>query len=198
MRLKRKLATAGKSLTSSPKLAAATNTTSNLNRELSASDSHIYYQASYSSMNEEDSAVSGATGLINLDGSLNLNMILKGAHAVLLKDNSSKLCELTLNILENLISIDLLPSEDIDRKLELAKDRLTLPNTTRNVYLDDLEKKYAENFYLAADLALRNVKWLGCVHCQSSSKSFLNDQLRGKVKLLLDRLNKKNSKRFKA
>jgi hypothetical protein len=98
---------------------------------------------------------SGATGLINLDGSLNLNMVLKGAHAVLLRDNSSKLCELTLNILENLITIDLLPSEDIDRKLELAKSRLTLPHTTKNLYLDDLEKKYAENFHLAADLALR-------------------------------------------
>lgn len=131
---------------------------------MSASDSFIYYKTSYTSVNnpnqeDEDentaASVNGAAGLVNQDGSLNLNMILKGAHAVLLRDNSNKLCELTLNILENLISIDLLPSEDIDRRLELAKQRLTLPQTTRNLYLDDLEKKYAENFHLAADLALR-------------------------------------------
>lgn len=128
----------------------ATHTT-NLNREMSYSDSLIYYQASYSSAEE---GASGSTGLINLDGSLNLNMILKGAHSVLLKENSNKLCELSLNILENLISIDLLPSEEIDRKLEQAKVRLTLSHTS-NIYLDDLEKKYAENFHLAADLALR-------------------------------------------
>jgi hypothetical protein len=43
----------------------------------------------------------------------------------------------------------------------------------------------------------RNAKWLGCNHCHTMSKSFLNDQLRGKVKLILNSLYKKNPKRFK-
>lgn len=123
---------------------------SNLNRVHSYSDSNIYYQASY----EETEEACGSAGLINIDGSLNLNMILKGAHSVLLKENSIKLCELSLNILENLISIDLLPSEEIDEKLEQARAKLTLSQST-HVYLNDLEKKYSENFHLAADLALR-------------------------------------------
>jgi hypothetical protein len=117
---------------------------------MSFSDTHIYYQASY----EETEEACGSAGLVNIDGSLNLNMILKGAHSVLLKENSIKLCELTLNILENLISIDILPSEEIDEKLELARAKLPLSQSS-HVYLNTLERKYNENFHLAADLALR-------------------------------------------
>lgn len=58
--------------------------------------------------------------------------------------------------------------------------------------------KYNENFFLATDVALRNIKLLGCFNCQMNSKTFLNEQLRGKIKLLLGRLHSKNARRFKA
>lgn len=165
----------------------------NLNRLISFSDTNINYQANYDDLEE----ASGSTGLINSDGTLNLNMILKGAHSVVFKENSFKLCELVLNILENLINIDILPSEDIDNKLEEAKLSTTTLSEASISYLDTLETKFNENFYLAIDLAMRCMKWLGCTICQINAKNFLNDQLRGKIKFLLGRLHKKNPKRFK-
>ena len=163
-----------------------------LNRLISFSDTNINYQANYKDIEE----ASGSSGLINLDGSLNLNMILKGLHSVILKENSLKLCELTLYILDNLTSIDIMPSEEIDSKLAHAKANLPLSESSHS-FLDNLEVKYNENFYLATDVALRNIKWLGCINCQMNSKTFLNEQLRGKIKLLLSRLHNKNAKRFR-
>lgn len=89
-----------------------------------------------------------------------------------------------------------MPSEEIDSKLADAKANLSLSESSHS-FLDDLEVKYNENFYLATDVALRNIKWLGCINCQMNSKTFLNEQLRGKIKLLLSRLHNKNAKRFK-
>ena len=168
------------------------NMSQKLSKKLSYSDTNINYKPSY----KETEEAAGSTGLINSDGTLNLNMILKGAHSVILKENSIKVCDLTLNILENLISIDIMPSEEIDFKLQKAKESFSLSQSS-HAYLNDLEEKYSENFYLACDLVLRNIKWLGCIHCKTVSKSFYNDQLRGKIKLLLTRLHKKNPKRFR-
>jgi hypothetical protein len=165
----------------------------NLSRQISYSDTNINYKDTYEDTEEE---VSGTSGLVNSDGSLNLHMILKGAHSVILKENSFKLCELVLNILENLMNIDILCSEDIDIRLEAAKKSTSLSESSF-AYLDTLEAKLNENFYLAIDLAMRNIKWLGCNICQANLKSFQNDQLRGKIKFLLGRLQKKNPKRFK-
>jgi hypothetical protein len=124
----------------------------NLDREMSYSDSNIDYQANYEDVEE----ASGSAGLINLDGSLNLNMILKGCHSVILKENSIKLCDLTLNILENLMNIDILPNEEIDEKLKKARNNTSLSQSSC-AYLDDLESKYNENFHLASDLVLRYI-----------------------------------------
>ena len=169
-------------------------TSSNLSRfsYLSYSDTNINYRDSY----EEIEEAGGSAGFINMDGTLNLNMILKGMHSVLLKENSIKLCDLSLNVMENLINIDLLPSEEIDQKIDHAKANSSL-SPSSHAYISNLETKYNENYYLAADLVLRNIKWLGCVYCQSSAKSFSNDQLRGKTKLIIGRLYKKNPNRFK-
>lgn len=122
-----------------------------LNAKLSFSDTSINYEADYDK-NEEASA--GSAGLINLDGTLNLNMILKGAHSVVLKENSNKICDLTLNILENLINIDILPTQEIEMKIEQAKSCMVL-SPSSHAYLNELEKKYNENVYLAADLVLK-------------------------------------------
>jgi hypothetical protein len=173
------------------------NNNNNNNRYLSYSDTSVNYRESY----EEVEEAGGSAGFINTDGTLNLNMILKGMHAVLLKENSIKLCDLSLNIMEHLINVDLLPSEHIDKRLEQAK-RSTSLSAASHIYVNNLESKYSENYYLAADLVLRNIKWLGCLYCcshQSSSaaKSFSNDQLRGKTKLIISRLYKKNPSRFK-
>ena len=89
-----------------------------------------------------------------------------------------------------------MPSEEIDSKLAHAKANLPLSESSHS-FLDNLEVKYNENFYLATDVALRNIKWLGCINCQMNSKTFLNEQLRGKIKLLLSRLHNKNAKRFR-
>ncbi len=175
-----------------PTLNSSNKMTANLNRYQSYSDTNINYRESYEDVEE----AGGSAGFINVDGTLNLNMILKGMHAVLLKENSIKLCDLSLNIMEHLINIDLLPSEEIDQKLEQAKVSSSLSQSS-HVYINNLETKYNENYYLAADLVLRNIKWLGCVYCQSSAKSFSNDQLRGKTNLIIGRLYKKNPSRFK-
>jgi hypothetical protein len=163
-----------------------------LNRLVSYSDTNINYHPSYESVEEAE----GSAGLVNSDGSLNLNMVLTGVHSVILKENSFKVCELALNILDNLLNIDILPSADIDLQLEQTRANLNLAQSSYN-YLDDLEEKYNKNFHLATDLALRNIKWLGCANCQKS-KTFLNDQLRGKIRLMLSRLQKRNSKRFES
>ncbi len=168
------------------------NLQTNLSRLISYSDTNLNYQATY----EEIEEASGCTGLINSDGTLNLNMILKGAHSVILKENSFKLSELILNILENLINIDILSSEEIDDKLADARASSTLSESSIS-FLNMLETKFNDNFYLAIDLTMRIIKWLGCSICDANSKSFQNDQLRGKIKFLLGRLQKKNSKRFK-
>jgi hypothetical protein len=125
-----------------------------LKKKYSYSDTNINYQASY----EETEEASGSAGLINSNGSLNLNMILKGAHSVVLKENNIKLCDLTLNILDNLISIDIMPSEEIDFKLQQAKETFVLSQSSY-AYLNDLEEKYNENYYLACDLVLRYIQF---------------------------------------
>jgi len=137
-----------------PLFKADTGHAQSLNRLISYSDTHINYQANYKDIEE----ASGSSGLINLDGSLNLNMVLKGLHSVILKENSLKLCELTLFILENLMNIDIMPSEEIDKKLEHAKKNLDLSQSAC-AFLDDLEvsKKIMENvkiinFYLIAPI----------------------------------------------
>lgn len=127
-----------------------TQSTASQRPYLSYSDTNINYRESY----EEVEEAGGSAGFINMDGTLNLNMILKGLHSVLLKENSIKLCDLSLNIMENLINIDLLPSEEIDQKLDQAKQSSTLSQSS-HVYLNNLESKYHENYFLAADLMLR-------------------------------------------
>ncbi|CAF2950149.1 unnamed protein product [Rotaria sp. Silwood2] len=49
-----------------------------------------------------------------------------------------------------------------------------------------------EKFQLAVDITLR----LGCSHCQLRGRSFIADQLRGKVHLLLNKLRLLNQQRF--
>jgi hypothetical protein len=122
----------------------------NLNKMLSFSDSNLSYQDSY----ENTESAPGSAGLINLDGTLNLNMILKGIHSVIIKNNSNKICELALNILTNLINIDIMPCEEIDAKIEEIKTSFDLSQASLS-YLSKLEIKYNENFYLATDLVLR-------------------------------------------
>ena len=121
------------------------------NAKLSFSDTSINYEADY---DKKEEASAGSAGLINMDGTLNLNMILKGAHSVVMKDNSNKICDLTLNILENLINIDILPTQEIEMKIEQAKSCMVL-SPSSHTYLNELEKKYNENVYLAADLVLK-------------------------------------------
>lgn len=145
------------SLGSSHKL----KTINRLNKELSLSDTNISYKTDYEHIEE----TTGSTGLINIDGSLNLNIILKGLHSVVCKENSIKVCELTLNILEHLMNVDIIPTEDCDRKLAKAKEDFKNSATTC-AFLTDLEAKYNENFTLAADLALKYRK--------KDLKNFLN------------------------
>jgi hypothetical protein len=120
----------------------------------------------------------------------------QGVHSVICKNSSSKLCELSLNILDTLINIGIIPTEETDYKLAAIRTNLQYPQSLRN-YLNDFESKHSENYGLAMDLVLRNIKWLGCIHCVYNAKTFVNDQLRGKLKFLLNTLQKKNSKRFK-
>jgi hypothetical protein len=123
-------------------------------------------------------------------------LFVKGVHSVVCKNNSSKLCELSLNILDTLINMGIVLTEDIDFKLESIRSNSKHPQSLRT-YLNEFEVKYNDNFILAMDLILRNIKWLGCSHCANNTKTLINDQLRGKFKFLMNTLQKKNFKRFK-
>jgi hypothetical protein len=154
---------------------------------------NIFYKDEYVDIEEAH----GSKGFINIDGSINLNIILKGVHSVICKNNAPKLCELSFNILDTLININLIPNEDIDYRLESIRSNLEYPQSLRN-YIDSIEEKCTENYILAMDLILKNIRWLGCAHCQSNNKTLINDQLRFKFKLLLNELHETSSKRFRA
>ena len=203
-------------------------------RALSQSDTCISYEASY----EEVEEAAGSAGLVNSDGSLNLSMCLKAAHSVVLKEsNSATVCDLSLQILDQLVQIDIIPSELLDSKLRRVQaqqrkqdqqqqqqqqqsGKSNAKTTSGNLYLNELESRLDENFQLACDLCFRleysnmyfnffnlqssiqsfsrNMKLLGCAYCSNTAKTFLTDQLRGKIKLLLNKLKEKNAKRFAA
>ena len=70
-----------------------------------------------------------------------------------------------------------MPSEEIDFKLQQAKETFVLSQSSY-AYLNDLEDKYNENYYLACDLVLRYFKKLQIspnfiMHCIVGAQRFV-------------------------
>ncbi len=115
----------------------------------SLSDSGISYK-------EYDRAedIFGNVGSIHNDGSLNLYIILKCVHAITYKENSTKICELTMNILEILLNIGVIPNKENEINLQSYKKISKLPKEF-HLLVERKEEKYAENFGLAINIIMR-------------------------------------------
>jgi hypothetical protein len=116
-------------------------------KKRSSSDCDIYYKK-YDTSEE----VVGSAGLVHNDGTLDLDIILKSVHAIVYKESSIKICEMTINILEILMNIGIIPNKERYRKL--ANNDKMIPDELQN-FIFKKEEKYAENFGLAINIILR-------------------------------------------
>ncbi|CAF4395522.1 unnamed protein product, partial [Didymodactylos carnosus] len=184
-----------------------------IDKQLSVSDTDINYK-----FLEEIEEAQGSSAYINRDGTINFGVVLAGIHAVICKEHHLKVCELVMNILDVLLGLAVIASSDDDvHKRELLVGKVKLSNTngsddTNNQQKQGREKgvggnrteewmkamdaKEDDKFQLAVDITLRIIKRLGCPHCQPRARSFTSDQLRGKVRLSLNKLRTLNQRRF--
>ncbi|KAI0985097.1 hypothetical protein GJ496_001704 [Pomphorhynchus laevis] len=112
---------------------------------------------------------------ISHNGRLCYAPIIIGMHAVVCKLLNYKVLVEITNIIEVLLTIGAF-SQGIDEFIDL--------------WIGSLEQTAAQNencFFVAIDTCLRILKYLGCPIC-SSSRSLDKEQLRSKVRLILDRL----------
>ena len=116
-------------------------------KKRSSSDFSIYYKK-YDTSEE----VIGSAGLVHNDGTLDLDIILKSVHAIAYKESSIKICEMTINILEILVSIGIIPNKERERKF--MNNECIIQDELQNL-IDKKEEKYAENFGLAINIILR-------------------------------------------
>jgi hypothetical protein len=152
----------------------------------------------------------------NRNGTINFGVILAGLHSVICKEDHWKICELTMNIVDVLFGLAVISSIDDDRDkkrcLDVDKDMLPMTNDD---YYRQIDGKDNEKYHLAMDIILRYehdqrhlsdvlfssirtriLKRLGCSTCQAHTRTFILDQLRGKVRLSLNRLHQLNPNRF--
>lgn len=94
----------------------------------------------------------GSMGVVNKDGSLNLNVVLKSVHAAIFKVNSLRTCELAFNTLENLLNAEILRDYCTKMDREIFKRKT---NYSKSLDILNLKTKYNENFLLALDIILR-------------------------------------------
>ncbi|CAF0992403.1 unnamed protein product [Rotaria sordida] len=189
-------------ITSNPSATKITTTipTTNLNlmKTYSVSDSEINYK-----FLEEIEEAQGSSAYINRSGTINFGVVLAGIHAVICKEHHLKVCELVMNILDVLLGLAVISSSEDDLH---KKQLLTVGNTGPTSddrgdeqieeWLKQIDAKEEEKFQLAVDITLRIIKRLGCPHCQPRGRSFTADQLRGKVRLSLNKLRILNQHRF--
>ncbi|CAF3522158.1 unnamed protein product [Rotaria socialis] len=179
---------------------AAPITTTNLNtmKTFSVSDSEINYK-----FLEEIEEAQGSSAYINRSGTINFGVVLAGIHAVICKEHHLKVCELVMNILDVLLGLAVISSseDDMHKKQLLAVGNSGTAGEDRvdeqmEEWLKQIDAKEEEKFQLAVDITLRIIKRLGCPHCQPRGRSFTADQLRGKVRLSLNKLRILNQRRF--
>ncbi|CAF1499533.1 unnamed protein product, partial [Adineta ricciae] len=179
-----------------PKVTTATPVT-NLNtmKTYSVSDSEINYK-----FLEEIEEAQGSSAYINRSGTINFGVVLAGIHAVICKEHHLKVCELVMNILDVLLGLAVISSSEDDAH---KKQLLTVGNSGTSTgdeqveeWLKQIDAKEEEKFQLAVDITLRIIKRLGCPNCQPRGRSFTADQLRGKVRLSLNKLRLLNQQRF--
>ena len=168
-------------------------TTTNLNtmKTYSVSDSDINYK-----FLEEIEEAQGSSAYINRSGTINFGVVLAGIHAVICKEHHLKVCELVMNILDVLLGLAVISSSEDDMH---KKQLLTVGNSGDEQveeWLKQIDAKEEEKFQLAVDITLRIIKRLGCPNCQPRGRSFTADQLRGKVRLSLNKLRLLNQHRF--
>ncbi|CAF0895311.1 unnamed protein product [Rotaria sp. Silwood1] len=188
--------------TSNPNTTKTTTSlpTANLNimKTYSVSDSEINYK-----FLEEIEEAQGSSAYINRSGTINFGVVLAGIHAVICKEHHLKVCELVMNILDVLLGLAVISSseDDLHKKQLLTVGNTGTTNDDRGdeqieEWLKQIDAKEEEKFQLAVDITLRIIKRLGCSHCQPRGRSFTADQLRGKVRLSLNKLRILNHHRF--
>ncbi|UJR20708.1 hypothetical protein I4U23_023829 [Adineta vaga] len=189
--------------TSSTRRLTTTSTVpqTNLNRMkiYSASDSEIDYKF-LTDIKEAQSS----SGYINQSGTLNFSVVLAAIHAVICKEHHIKVCELAMNILDVLFGLAVIATtEDDMQKKYLFSNRNTnmmMMDEKENEHIEEwlkqMDMKEDEKFQVAVDIILRILKRLGCSNCQSRGRSFNTDQLRGKVRVSLNKLRLLNQQRF--
>jgi hypothetical protein len=196
---------------------AAAATSSNLSamKTYSVSDSEINYK-----FLEEIEEAQGSSAYINRSGTINFGVVLAGIHAVICKEHHLKVCELVMNILDVLLGLAVISSseDDVHKRQLLTVGNTPTATTAERTdeqveeWLKQIDAKEEEKFQLAVDITLRYslgtrkmssyhrnfriIKRLGCPNCQPRGRSFTADQLRGKVRLSLNKLRLLNQRRF--
>ncbi|CAF0812442.1 unnamed protein product, partial [Didymodactylos carnosus] len=185
-----------------------------MDKQLSVSDTDINYK-----FLEEIEEAQGSSAYINRDGTINFGVLLAGIHAVICKEHHLKVCELVMNILDVLLGLAVIASSDDDihkRELLIGKAKTTTTNSGDDTnyqqqqqsgqdkgggdrteeWMKAMDAKEDDKFQLGVDITLRIIKRLGCPHCQPRARNFTSDQLRGKVRLSLNKLRTLNQRRF--
>ncbi|UJR28934.1 hypothetical protein I4U23_010152 [Adineta vaga] len=182
-------------LTTSKLTTSLPGTNLNTMKTYSVSDSEINYK-----FLEEIEEAQGSSAYINRSGTINFGVVLAGIHAVICKEHHLKVCELVMNILDVLLGLAVISSSEDDMH---KKQLLTVGNSGTTAgdehveeWLKQIDAKEEEKFQLAVDITLRIIKRLGCPNCQPRGRSFTADQLRGKVRLSLNKLRLLNQHRF--
>ncbi|CAF1372114.1 unnamed protein product [Adineta ricciae] len=165
----------------------------------SASDSAIDYNF-LTDIKEAQSS----SGYINRSGTLNFTVVLAAVHAVICKEHHIKVCEFSMSILDVLFELAVISTiEDDTQRKELFSARNTTmmisddkENENIEEWLKHMDMKEDDKFQVAVDIILRILKRLGCSNCQSRGRSFNTDQLRGKVRVSLNKLRLLNYQRF--
>ena len=113
------------------------------------SDSCISYK-----IYDNSEEVIGSGGLVNNDGTLNMEIILKTVQAITSKENSINICEVTTNILEMLLKIGVIVDKENEINLQSIHGYSVIQKELEPLLVKK-EKKDAEAFGLAINIILR-------------------------------------------
>ncbi|KAF0286805.1 Protein unc-80 [Amphibalanus amphitrite] len=166
-----------------------------LNR--SYSDSDVSYSA------EELTEAAGSTYYINKHGGIDLVMLLKGLHSVVLRNrqtNTLRVTEAIVSLLEIMLSMDvmLLDREEERQEGSAAAAGSSGAAATEETAEPERTKAGFLVHYLYMDILVRSFKHMGCAHgCREGYRGPSAEFLRSQAQLLLTRLLKIDERSFK-
>ncbi|RXM34170.1 Protein unc-80-like [Acipenser ruthenus] len=170
---------------------------SNLPRSLT--DSCINY-----SCLEDAESIEGTNNFILKNGMLDLAVILRAVYVVLTHDISSRICDVTLNIIECLLQLGVVPSmgkkvskvEEKENEETRLKDGTNQRTGGTNMGQDDSVPQSSHR--LALTMLIKIVKSLGCAYgCGEGHRGLSGDRLRMQAQNCLTRLYKLDKLQFR-